>query len=180
MNENDVEGIQRVLDDDRVALNRRIMDHRHRIVRRFRTQLVQRAPKRSVADGPSEQFSGFAHWLGGCKTLERTYRDERHGGHSRSWAQSATAKEVGILRSGSLRQIHEHKGEPTVESPDWALRELETQLNRWQTLTTATVPVWIHVQYEPLQLRDSKLCLLYPNGAFTLSFTLTDNGEQLA
>lgn len=180
VNESDVDGIRQVLDGDRVALNRRITTHRHRLVRRLRAQLIQRAPKRSVADGATEQFIGFARWLESCKTLERTYRDEQHGGHSRSWAVSAAAKEVSILRSNSLRQMLERDGELSVESPDWALRELESQLNHWRGLTIESVPVWIHIQYEPLQFRNPKLQLLYPRGAYTLSFTLTDNGEEIA
>lgn len=180
LNESDVVGIQRMLDEDRTALNRRILEHRHRLVQRVRNQLVQRAPQRAVSEESAEQFQAFARWLEGRKTLEHTYRDERHGGHSRSWAAQVTAKEVSLLRSGSLRRVLEREGEPYIESSDWVLRELETQLNRWRQLTTSSLPLWIHVQYDTLELSDSKQLALYPNGAHTLAFTVTDNGEQLA
>lgn len=180
MNESDVVGIQKVLDEDRIALNRRILDHRHRLVQRLRSQLVQRAPQRAASDESAEQFQGFARWLEGCKTLENTYRDERHGGHSRAWAAQVVAKEVSLLRSGTLRRVLEENGEPYVESPDWVLRELETQLNRWRQLTVSSVPLWIHVQYSTLQLNTQKNAAMHPHGAHTLAFIVTDNGEQLA
>ncbi len=180
MNERDVIGTLQVLDEDRLALNRRVLSHRYRLVQRLRGQLIDRAPQRAITDEAANQYTGFARWLESCKTLERTYRDERHGGHSREWAARATAKEVGLLRSGSLRQVLSDGNELYVESPDWVLRELETQLNRWRTLTLATVPFWIHVQYETLPVNDRELQTVHPHDAFTLSFTLTENGEQLA